>query len=123
SLYFAIFAPGAVRRGLFSRRCRDLVRRSSRRWVLNTTNNSENAGLFAKGIKVLAVTSAMGLALLGGAHAQSTLEKAQEEGAIRVGFANESPYGYATPSGELTGEAPAVAKEIFSRLEIGRAHV
>jgi polar amino acid transport system substrate-binding protein len=85
---------------------------------LNTIDNSENAGLFAKGIKVLAVTSAMGLALLGGAHAQSTLEKAQEEGAIRVGFANEAPYGYATPSGELTGEAPAVAKEIFSRLGI-----
>jgi len=85
---------------------------------LNTTNNFEIVGLFAKGIKVLAATSAIGLALVGGASAQSTLDKAKEDGAIRVGFANEAPYAFATPSGELTGEAAVVGKEIFSRLGI-----
>src|SRR5690606_3307861 len=56
---------------------------------------------------------------LGGtAFAQSTLETARENGYIRVGFANEAPYGYATPSGELTGEAPEVAKAILARMGI-----
>jgi len=85
---------------------------------LNTINTSDAEGLLSKGLKVLAAASAITLGLVAGAHAQSTLEKAKSEGVIRIGFANEAPYGYATPSGELTGEAPAVAKEIFSRLGI-----
>jgi len=85
---------------------------------LNTINTSDAEGLLSKGLKVLAAASAITLGLVAGAHAQSTLEKAKNEGVIRIGFANEAPYGYATPSGELTGEAPAVAKEIFSRLGI-----
>ena len=85
---------------------------------MNTINTSDAEGLLSKGLKVLAAASAITLGLVAGAHAQSTLEKAKSEGVIRIGFANEAPYGYATPSGELTGEAPAVAKEIFSRLGI-----
>ena len=50
--------------------------------------------------------------------AQSTLEKAREAGYIRVGFANEAPYGYATPDGKLTGEAPEVAKAVLARMGI-----
>lgn len=57
-------------------------------------------------------------ALVGTAAAQSTLERAREQGFIRVGFANEAPYGFATPAGELTGESPEVAKEILSRMGI-----
>ncbi|MFC6486874.1 ectoine/hydroxyectoine ABC transporter substrate-binding protein EhuB [Nitratireductor sp. GCM10026969] len=52
------------------------------------------------------------------ASAQDTLESAREQGYIRVGFANEAPYGFATPAGELTGESPEVAKEILSRMGI-----
>ncbi|MDX6749089.1 ectoine/hydroxyectoine ABC transporter substrate-binding protein EhuB [Geminicoccaceae bacterium 1502E] len=52
------------------------------------------------------------------AHAQSTLERVREQGFIRIGFANEAPYGYATPSGELTGEAPEVAKAVLERMGI-----
>ncbi|MDZ5696801.1 ectoine/hydroxyectoine ABC transporter substrate-binding protein EhuB [Chelativorans sp. M5D2P16] len=52
------------------------------------------------------------------ASAQDTLERAREQGYIRVGFANEAPYGFATPAGELTGESPEVAKEILSRMGI-----
>lgn len=85
---------------------------------MNTINTSDAEGLLSKSLKVLAAASAITLGLVAGAHAQSTLEKAKSEGVIRIGFANEAPYGYATPSGELTGEAPAVAKEIFSRLGI-----
>ncbi len=50
------------------------------------------------------------------AHAQSTLEKIKSEGAIRVGFANEAPFGYATISGVLTGEAPETARAILSNI-------
>jgi polar amino acid transport system substrate-binding protein len=52
------------------------------------------------------------------ASAQTTLEQARERGFIRVGFANEAPYGYATPDGQLTGESPEVAKAILERIGI-----
>jgi len=69
----------------------------------------------------LAMLAAAGLATLavsGGAFAQSTLEKAREQGYIRIGFANEAPYGYATPDGKLTGEAPEVAKAVLAKMGI-----
>jgi polar amino acid transport system substrate-binding protein len=52
------------------------------------------------------------------AKAQSTLEQAREEGYIRVGFANEAPFGFATTAGELTGEAPEVAKAVLDKMGI-----
>lgn len=54
----------------------------------------------------------------GAASAQSTLEKAREAGFIRVGFANEAPYSYATPSGELTGESPTVFRHVMKKLGV-----
>lgn len=62
-----------------------------------------------------------GLVMLSGigiAHAETTLERAKKDGYIRVGFANEAPFGYATPDGKLTGEAPEVAKAVLSKLGI-----
>jgi polar amino acid transport system substrate-binding protein len=50
--------------------------------------------------------------------AQSTLEQAKANGYIRVGFANEAPFGFATPDGTLTGEAPEVAKAVLARMGI-----
>ncbi len=49
---------------------------------------------------------------------ETTLERAQREGVIRVGFANENPYAYAEPDGTLTGEAVEVARAIFQELGI-----
>src|SRR3546814_15285441 len=73
----------------------------------------------------LAMLAAAGLATLtiagavaGDALAQSTLEKAREAGFIRIGFANEAPYGFATPDGKLTGEAPEVAKAVLKKMGI-----
>lgn len=48
----------------------------------------------------------------------STLEEAQETGRIRIGFANEAPYGFADSSGNVTGEAPTVAKAVLAELGI-----
>jgi len=48
----------------------------------------------------------------------SVLERAREQGFIRIGFANEAPYGFADATGEVTGEAPELAKAIFAELGI-----
>lgn len=50
--------------------------------------------------------------------AETTLERAKKDGYIRVGFANEAPFGYATPDGKLTGEAPEVAKAVLAKMGI-----
>lgn len=54
----------------------------------------------------------------GGSSSDSVLERAREQGYITIGFANEAPYGFADASGEVTGEAPEVAKVIFAELGI-----
>lgn len=75
---------------------------------------------FSRRLMLAAATAALGLVSLGAGavQAQSTLERAQEDGFIRVGFANEAPYGYATADGRLTGEAPEIAKAVLARLGI-----
>src|SRR5262245_17270025 len=65
----------------------------------------------------LAGTSIIGI---GEAFAETTLEKAKREGYIRVGFANEAPYGFATPDGKLTGESPEVVKAILAKMGINQ---
>ncbi|MGP3697140.1 ectoine/hydroxyectoine ABC transporter substrate-binding protein EhuB [Rhodobacter sp. NSM] len=52
------------------------------------------------------------------AFAQSTLDRIKEQGFVRIGFANEAPFGYATPDGKLTGEAPEVARAVLARMGI-----
>jgi len=52
------------------------------------------------------------------AFAETVLERAKADGFIRVGFANEAPFGYATPDGKLTGEAPEVAKAVLAKIGI-----
>jgi len=72
--------------------------------------------------------SAMGLGaatavMAGGtriAFAETALERAKAQGFIRVGFANEAPFGYATPDGKLTGEAPEVAKAVLAKMGIAQ---
>jgi polar amino acid transport system substrate-binding protein len=56
----------------------------------------------------------------GVARAETTLEKAKADGFIRVGFANEAPYGFATPDGKLTGESPEVVKAILNKMGIAQ---
>ncbi len=54
------------------------------------------------------------------ARAASTLEQARKDGYIRVGFANEAPYAYATVEGGLTGESPTVFKYVMRKLGVPR---
>ncbi|HLR67358.1 ectoine/hydroxyectoine ABC transporter substrate-binding protein EhuB [Virgibacillus alimentarius] len=48
----------------------------------------------------------------------NTLEELQEKGKIKVGFANEKPYGYENEDGELTGASVETAKAVFAELGI-----
>jgi len=42
-----------------------------------------------------------------------------DDGTFRVAYANEAPYGYKdTKTGEVTGEAPTIARAILERLDI-----
>jgi len=54
-----------------------------------------------------------------GGSAATTLAKMRAAGVARVGFANEAPFAYLDPaSGELRGEAPAVARAVFAALGV-----
>lgn len=54
------------------------------------------------------------------AAAGATLEQARKEGVIRIGFANEAPFGYATPAGAVTGEAPEIAKIVLKKMGVAK---
>lgn len=81
----------------------------------------DSTGLSRRGLFTgIAVVTIGGIALstTRSALAETTLEQARKDGYIRVGFANEAPFGYATPEGKLTGEAPEVAKAVLAKMGI-----
>lgn len=52
-------------------------------------------------------------------NAETTLVRIQKANSVRIGFANEAPYGYLdTSSGKVTGEAPEIAKAILKRMGV-----
>lgn len=52
------------------------------------------------------------------AGAETTLEKIKAQGAIRLGFTNETPFAYATPDGQLTGVVIEVLRKIFDQMGV-----
>jgi polar amino acid transport system substrate-binding protein len=70
-----------------------------------------------KSAAVLAAVSPLP-GLVSKAYAETAFERAKSQGFIRVGFANEAPFGFATPDGKLTGEAPEVAKAVLAKIGI-----
>ncbi|MGD8859571.1 MAG: ectoine/hydroxyectoine ABC transporter substrate-binding protein EhuB [Myxococcales bacterium] len=49
----------------------------------------------------------------------TTLERIQQSGVVRIAYANEAPYGYRDiESGRVTGEAPEIARVILRRLGV-----
>ncbi|KUO51317.1 MAG: ectoine/hydroxyectoine ABC transporter substrate-binding protein EhuB [Desulfitibacter sp. BRH_c19] len=49
---------------------------------------------------------------------ETTFERVQREGYVTVGFANEAPFAYATPAGQLTGQNVEIARAVLKRLGI-----
>lgn len=77
--------------------------------------------------KSRALSTAIAIALAAGfgagisataVHAEDTLERIKDAGFVRVGFANEAPYAFATSAGKLTGEAPEIAKAILAKMGV-----
>ncbi|MBK3566461.1 ectoine/hydroxyectoine ABC transporter substrate-binding protein EhuB [Streptomyces sp. MBT62] len=48
------------------------------------------------------------------------LDRLKAQGVVRLGIAGEIPFGYIDRDGQLTGEAPQLAKAIFKRLGVDR---
>ncbi|WP_030868884.1 ectoine/hydroxyectoine ABC transporter substrate-binding protein EhuB [Streptomyces sp. NRRL S-37] len=48
------------------------------------------------------------------------LDRLKAAGVVRLGIAGEIPFGYIDKNGDLTGEAPELAKVIFQRLGVDR---
>jgi polar amino acid transport system substrate-binding protein len=80
--------------------------------IIGISRREALLGLAAAGIATVGFS--------GLASAETTLESAKAQGFIRVGFANEAPFGYATPDGKLTGEAPEVAKAVLAKMGIAQ---
>jgi polar amino acid transport system substrate-binding protein len=55
----------------------------------------------------------------GGEGGGGALARAREAGTINIGIAGEQPYGFTMPDGQVTGEAPEVARAVLSALGIG----
>lgn len=54
------------------------------------------------------------------ASAETTLERVQRTGEIRIGYANEVPYAYIDLQGKVTGESPEIAKAVFGMMGVTR---
>ncbi|AOW14140.1 ectoine/hydroxyectoine ABC transporter substrate-binding protein EhuB [Hydrogenophaga crassostreae] len=67
---------------------------------------------------LIALAGAATLATSSLAAAETTLERVQKQGYIRVGFANEAPYAFATPDGKLNGESPSVFRHVMANLGV-----
>jgi polar amino acid transport system substrate-binding protein len=67
---------------------------------------------------VASMIGAGALLASGMAAAETTLERIQKQGYIRVGFANEAPYAFATPDGKLSGESPTVFRHVMKQLGV-----
>lgn len=52
------------------------------------------------------------------ASAETTLQRIQRTGEVRIGYANEAPFAYTTPDGKVTGESPEIARKIFAKLGV-----
>lgn len=74
------------------------------------------------GLRWLACTllTTFALAGAGPSWAQSTLARAKESGTLKIGFANETPFAYATPSGELTGFDIEVLRHLLAEIGVGK---
>lgn len=64
---------------------------------------------------LLALLSAMAC---GGPASQDldALERVQQSGTLTIAYANEEPYGFRTPDGVVTGEAPEIARVVAREL-------
>jgi polar amino acid transport system substrate-binding protein len=76
------------------------------------------AGAAALGAGALGATGCSRVAAQGTAGGGDLLRRLRENGSVKVGIANEPPFGYIDENGEPTGQAPEIAKVVFRRLGV-----
>jgi len=86
--------------------------------IAGTTRRSLLAGVAAVG--VLGTAGCSRVATAAGVEGGDLLDRLKAQGVVRLGIAGEIPFGYIDKNGELTGEAPELARVIFKRLGIDR---
>lgn len=87
--------------------------------TIGTTRRSLLAGAAAVGVLGTAGCSRVATTAAGVAGGD-LLDRLKAQGVVRLGIAGEIPFGYIDKNGELTGEAPELAKVIFKRLGVDR---
>lgn len=83
---------------------------------INRRELMKRAGTFTAAAVGVPLIAACGSSSSSGS--KDPLAAAKKAGTINVGFANEAPYDFATASGQLTGEAPSVARAIMKQLGV-----
>ncbi|MFF5479902.1 ectoine/hydroxyectoine ABC transporter substrate-binding protein EhuB [Streptomyces sp. NPDC012935] len=83
-----------------------------------TTRRSLLAGVAALG--ALGAAGCSRVATASTKEGGELLDRLRAAGVVRLGIAGEIPFGYIDKNGELTGEAPELAKVIFKRLGVDR---
>jgi len=85
--------------------------------------DEERSITWAGVVAVIAIVSAVAAVVVtrpgSGSDGLTTIERIRRQGSVRIGFANEVPYGYLdTDTGRVTGEAPEIARAVFARMGI-----
>ncbi len=86
-----------------------------------TTGRGVSRRSLLTGVAALGALGAAGcsrVAAEGTVEGGDLLERLKDSGTVKVGIANEPPFGYINDEGEATGEAPEIAKVIFQRLGV-----
>ncbi|HVE11378.1 MAG TPA: ectoine/hydroxyectoine ABC transporter substrate-binding protein EhuB [Paraburkholderia sp.] len=78
---------------------------------MNSKRTSAMLGAFCLAVAGLAMYTA-------DAAAETTLQRIQRTGEVRIGYANEAPFAYTQPDGTVTGESPEISRKIFARLGV-----
>src|SRR3954470_5134731 len=86
--------------------------------ISGTTRRSLLAGVAALGALGAAGCSRVATASTTGGG--ELLDRIRAAGVVRLGIAGEIPFGYIDKNGDLTGEAPELAKVIFKRLGVDK---
>ncbi|MFI1165271.1 ectoine/hydroxyectoine ABC transporter substrate-binding protein EhuB [Streptomyces sp. NPDC020801] len=75
------------------------------------------------GVAALGALGAAGCSRVASASAEKggdLLRRLRAQGVVRLGIAGEIPFGYIDKNGNLTGEAPELARVVFKRLGVDR---
>ncbi|MFI6941820.1 ectoine/hydroxyectoine ABC transporter substrate-binding protein EhuB [Streptomyces sp. NPDC050418] len=72
----------------------------------------------AAALGTLGVTACSRVPAAGKVEGGDLLDRLRDAGTVRIGVAGEVPFGYIDEDGEVTGEAPEIAKVIFPRLGV-----